>query len=149
MTNDLEELKKENERLIAELSNSKKVIANDHNKNYVDELLNKGILLPRQRDFAIELLDIASSYDNGEFVAFSEGESLTDKMKDFLAKQLPINLSMQTDNIDINLHKKPTIWRKEEEPLTAQRLDEKIKNYMRTYNVNYRTAFNEIISLGE
>ena len=149
MTNDLDELKKENERLIAELSENQKIVANASNTNYVEELLKKGVLLPRQRDFAIELLDIASNYDNGEFVAFSEGECLTDKIKDFLAKQQPVNLAMQTESIDLNLYKKPTVWRQGGEPFTPHQLDERIKNYMRTYNVNYRTAFNEIISSGE
>ena len=56
MTNDLDELKKENERLITELSENKKIVANANNTNYVEELLKKGVLLPRQQDFAIELV---------------------------------------------------------------------------------------------
>ncbi len=53
---------------------------------------------------------------------------------------------MQTESMDLSLYKKPTVWRREGESFTPQQLDERIKNYMRTYKVDYRTAFVEIIS---
>lgn len=138
---ELDKIKQENQRLNKELAESKKENIRIQNNLFINELMENGKLFPSQKDDAVTLLSLATDYDEGGVVYLNEGEKLADKVKALLNKLNIINLSMQTESIDIP--KKPTKWR-EEGKLSKDELDRKIQNFMRIYNLNYEQAFNII-----
>ncbi|MDP8079582.1 hypothetical protein [Phocoenobacter skyensis] len=143
MDKNIETSEEKNNRLIAELSQKQKDIQERENKIYIDELLKNGRLFPSQKDEALSILNMATGYDNEMVISLSEGESFESKIKSFLDKMTLINLSMQTTDLDINLNKKQSVWRNENEK-DPELLDLQIKTYMRNYNVNYKTAFEHL-----
>ncbi|MBN6064791.1 hypothetical protein [Aggregatibacter actinomycetemcomitans] len=141
---EIERLKSENQRLKQQLNQDEKA----KNEQFADELVNKGVLMPANKSQAVELLNYASDYDNGEVLNFSEGESLLSKVKQFLDSQPPrIHLHRELSADDGTIEQ--TTQYAENTPKDVIALDKRIRAYMHEKGVDYKTAFNEIHSTGE
>ncbi|WP_386695881.1 hypothetical protein [Lonepinella sp. MS14435] len=144
-------LSQENERLIAELSESKRKNLAYDNERYIDSLLNEGKIFPSQKDTALELLNYAGGYDNGGIVKFSEGENLQTKLKDFFDKLNPLQLTQQTEQMaiaelsSVDYESYRTKERLDIYKKNPFQLNKAIQQHMKMYNVDYKTAFNFIV----
>lgn len=141
---EIEHLKSENQRLKQQLNQDGKA----NNEQFANELVNKGVLMPANKSQAVELLNYAYDYDNGEVLNFNEGETLLNKLKQFLNNQpcrIHLHRELSADD-DIT---EPTAQYAENIPKDVIALDKKIRAYMHEKGVDYKTAFNEIHSTGE
>lgn len=140
---EIDRLKSENQRLKQQLNQDEKA----KNEQFANELVNKGVLMPANKLQAIELLNYAGDYDNGEALNFSEGETLLNKVKQFLEGQPRIYLHREL-SADDGMEEQTTQYA-ENTPKNVIALDKKIRAYMHEKGVDYKTAFNEIHSTGE
>lgn len=141
----IEQLKTENAQLKKQIAQSGEV----DNEKYVLDLVGKGVILPCAKDKAVELLNYASSYDNGEVMNFNEGESLLSKIKDLLASQpVFIHLNREISANDRYLQSEDTLQYASDTPKEAVALDKRIRIYMKENSVDYQTAFNALHQKG-
>lgn len=140
---EIERLKSENQRLKQQLNQDEKA----KNEQFANELVNKGVLMPANKPQAVELLNYACDYDNGEALNFSEGETLLNKVKQFLNSQPRIYLHREL-SADDGMAEQTTQYA-ENTPKDVIALDKKIRVHMYEKGVDYKTAFNEIHRIGE
>lgn len=136
---DIEQLKIENTRLKQQVKQNTKA----KNTEFVLDLVKKGILLPRTKEQAEELLNYACDYDEGEALLFNEGESFLSKLKIFLLNQSPIiHLNREISSDEGWQDATEGFQYAEETPKSAIQLDKAVRAYMKANNVDYKTAFN-------
>ncbi|MBE2893459.1 hypothetical protein [Spirabiliibacterium falconis] len=144
---EIDRLKAENEQLKAQLNQSK----NDGNANFIDDLIAQGKLIPKHRARSLELLNYANNFDNGETLTFSEGENLTQKIKDFF-QELPQVICFEeiatTERAATINDSASRVTYADDTPPEMIALDQEIRAYMGHHNTDYLTAFNIITKKG-
>lgn len=137
------ELQAENDRLrkqVAEMQRPK-------NEEFINGLISQGKFAPVAKEKALNLLNYAYSIDQGETLDFAEGETLLQKMQDFLNSQPKIvyfgeyatkERAIETDTMGsvVEYH--------EETPPELIELDQQIRAYARANSTDYKTALNII-----
>ncbi|MFP4793853.1 hypothetical protein [Pasteurella multocida] len=144
---DMEQLKAENERLRHLL------IQDEQGKNleFAESLIDEGRLAPVVKDKAVELLNYASGYDNGEKLEFSENESLSQKVKAFLKAQpaLVVFHEIATKERSATQDLAEMVQYSEDTPQEMIQLDQEIRIYAKVNKLSYLQAFNIITKKGK
>ncbi|MDP8100093.1 hypothetical protein [Pasteurella atlantica] len=125
-----------------------KELLKTQNEQFVNDLTRQFKLIPALKKQALELLNYATDFDNGETLCFSEGESLEQKMKAFLNGQPTVidnreictyefakKIGIVTGTVSYNEQYPKGI------PPEKIKLDKKIRAYMQQHNTDYQTAF--------
>ncbi|ERF77297.1 hypothetical protein [Gallibacterium anatis] len=120
------------------------------NEAFLDELVSQGKLAPRVKEQALKLLNYAESYDNGETLDFSDGESLSHIVKDYLSQQPQIIAFSEIatkENAPEALDYKLINYAKNT-PQEIIELDIQIREYAARNKISYSEAFNIITNKG-
>lgn len=143
---EITKLQAENDRLKAEnqfYKTGERQARKEQNAQYLDSLMSKGKLAPIAKEKAESLLNYASDYDNGETLDFSEGESLTQQVRDFLEAQ-PQTITfgeIATKEKAFSAESKEDVqYAKNTDPVRIE-LDQQIRRYMVQHNISYQKAF--------
>ncbi|MGY6089893.1 hypothetical protein [Avibacterium paragallinarum] len=142
----LNQLEAENARLKAQLRAEETA----KNEAFLNELVSQGKLAPRVKEQALKLLNYAESYDNGETLDFSEGESLSHIVKDYLSQQPQIIVFSEIatkENAPEDLERKAINYA-ENTPPEMIALDMQIREYAARNKLSYSDAFNIITNQG-
>ncbi|MEB3465648.1 hypothetical protein ROZ63_04720 [Pasteurella multocida] len=143
----MEQLKAENERL------RNLLIQDEQGKNleFAESLIDEGRLAPVVKDKAVELLNYASGYDNGEKLEFSENESLSQKVKAFLKAQpaLVVFHEIATKERAATQDFSEMVQYSEDTPQEMIQLDQEIRTYAKVNKLSYLQAFNIITKKGK
>ncbi|WP_052115929.1 hypothetical protein [Gallibacterium anatis] len=142
----LNQLEAENARLKSQLRAEETA----KNEAFLDELVSQGKLAPRVKEQALKLLNYAESYDNGETLDFSEGESLSHIVKDYLSQQPQIIAFSEIatkENAPEALDYKLINYAKNT-PQEIIELDIQIREYAARNKISYSEAFNIITNKG-
>lgn len=120
------------------------------NKQFIEDLICRGVLIPRLRDQAVELLNYATALDNGEELCFSEGESLSQKIQALLSEQPQvIAFSKFATKERVAKEQSNLTQYSEDTPPEMIELDQQIRTYMKQNNIDYTTAFEVITKKGK
>lgn len=142
----LNQLEAENARLKSQLRAEETA----KNEAFLDELVSQGKLAPRVKEQALKLLNYAESYDNGETLDFSDGESLSHIVKDYLSQQPQIIAFSEIatkENAPEALDYKLINYAKNT-PQEIIELDIQIREYAARNKISYSEAFNIITNKG-
>lgn len=122
-----------------------------NNERFIDSLINKGTLIPRLKNQAVELLNYATDFDNGEELCFSEGESLSQKIQALLNEQPQVICfeEVATKENAIGGEIVDIVKYSEDTPPEMIELDQQIRTYMQQNNTDYTTAFEIITKKGK
>lgn len=132
------QLQAENERLKAQARQARQ----SENAAFLDGLFQKGKLAPIARQQAESLLNYASDYDHGETLDFSEGDSLTQQVKDFLeAQPAVVSFGEFATAERAGVSKPHNVQYAENTDPAKISLDQKIRRYMEEHNTDYTRAF--------
>ncbi|HHT7891121.1 hypothetical protein [Pasteurella multocida] len=144
---DMEQLKAENERLRNLLMQDEQ----GKNLEFAESLIDEGRLAPVVKDKAVELLNYASGYDNGEKLEFSENESLSQKVKAFLKAQpaLVVFHEIATKERAATQDFAEMVQYSEDTPQEMIQLDQEIRTYAKVNKLSYLQAFNIITKKGK
>ncbi|HDR1227684.1 TPA: hypothetical protein QB248_001846 [Pasteurella multocida] len=147
MIEDMEQLKAENERLRYLLMQDEQ----GKNLEFAESLIDEGRLAPVVKDKAVELLNYASGYDNGEKLEFSENESLSQKVKAFLKAQpaLVVFHEIATKERAATQDFSEMVQYSEDTPQEMIQLDQEIRTYAKVNKLSYLQAFNIITKKGK
>jgi hypothetical protein len=138
---EIENLRLENERLKQQIKQENKL----KNEEFASELVKRGTLTPANKEQAVELLNYADDYDNGEVLNFNEGETLLTKLKNFLNNQKTLIHLNRELSADDGFESESGIQQyAENTPKQTVELDKKIRAYMQQHGVDYQTAFNAV-----
>ncbi|HHT7856862.1 hypothetical protein [Pasteurella multocida] len=143
----MEQLKAENERLRYLLMQDEQ----GKNLEFAESLIDEGRLAPVVKDKAVELLNYASGYDNGEKLEFSENESLSQKVKAFLKAQpaLVVFHEIATKERAATQDFSEMVQYSEDTPQEMIQLDQEIRIYAKVNKLSYLQAFNIITKKGK
>ncbi|HDR1038464.1 TPA: hypothetical protein QB307_000844 [Pasteurella multocida] len=143
----MEQLKAENERLRYLLMQDEQ----GKNLEFAESLIDEGRLAPVVKDKAVELLNYASGYDNGEKLEFSENESLSQKVKAFLKAQpaLVVFHEIATKERAATQDFSEMVQYSEDTPQEMIQLDQEIRTYAKVNKLSYLQAFNIITKKGK
>jgi hypothetical protein len=132
-------LKAENARLKAEVFKKETL-------EFTDSLIQAGKLAPIVRAKAIEILNYAEECDNAGVISFNEGESLVQKMREFLNLQPKVIefSEIATKERAVSGQSSDLVQYSEQTPADVIALDQQIRQCMKEKNVDYKTAFNII-----
>ncbi|MDP8079932.1 hypothetical protein [Phocoenobacter skyensis] len=99
------------------------------------------------KEQAVELLNYATAFDNGEELCFSEGESLSQKIQALLSEQPQVIMFSEfaTKERVADIEQTNIVQYSEDTPPEMIELDQQIRTYMQQNNTDYTTAF-EIIT---
>ncbi|MFU2048405.1 hypothetical protein ACLSZ3_06645 [Avibacterium gallinarum] len=142
----LNQLEAENARLKAKLRAEETA----KNEAFLDGLVSQGKLAPRTKEQALKLLNYAERYDNGEALDFSEGESLSNIVKDYLSQQpqiIEFREIATKENAPEDLERNAINYA-ENTPPEMIALDMQIREYAARNKTSYSEAFNIITSQG-
>ncbi len=132
-------LRAENERLKAQEKARQ-------NREFAEELVSIGKLAPIAKSKALEILSYAEECDRAGVINFNEGESMAQKVREFLALQ-PQILSFSefaTKERAFSGQNSNLVQYSENTPADVIELDQQIRQCMKEYHVDYKTAFNLI-----
>ncbi|WGE32279.1 peptidase [Actinobacillus genomosp. 2] len=139
---ELEKLKAENARLKNQLAiNEKGKIL-----HFAESLIRKGKLAPVAKENAVELLNFAERYDQGDFIEFGENESLLQKMQDFFNAQPQIIYFGEIATKERASEKQNENFVKyaENTPPEMIELDQEIRTYASVHKLSYSEAFDVV-----
>ncbi len=121
------------------------------NEQFIDGLICKGSLIPKLKDQAVELLNYATAFDNGEALCFSEDESLLQKIKALLSEQPQVIMFSEfaTKERVAGVEEVDIVHYSEDTPPEMVDLDQQIRTYMKQHNTDYTTAFEIITKKGK
>ena len=132
--------------LRAEIARLKAESVQKDTLEFTESLIKAGRLAPIARDKAVEILNYAEECDQAGVINFNEGESLAQKVREFLSLQPQIiefgeiatkenAVSKQTENF---------VQYAENTPQELIEFDKKIRSYAKVNNITYTEAFNII-----
>lgn len=132
-------LRAENEQLKAEERARK-------NLDFAEGLVSVGRLAPIAKGKALELLNYAEECDQAGVINFNEGESMAQKVREFLALQPKVVSfgEFATKERAVSGQSSDLVEYSEDTPANIIELDQQIRQCMKQNNVDYRTAFNLI-----
>ena len=132
-------LRAENEQLKAEERARK-------NLDFAEGLVSVGRLAPIAKGKALELLSYAEECDQAGVINFNEGESMAQKVREFLALQPKVVSfgEFATKERAVSGQSSDLVEYSEDTPANIIELDQQIRQCMKQNNVDYRTAFNLI-----
>ncbi|WP_040975390.1 hypothetical protein [Necropsobacter massiliensis] len=132
-------LRAENEQLKAEERTRK-------NLEFAEGLVSVGRLAPIAKAKALEILNYAEECDQAGIINFNEGESMAQKVREFLALQPKVVSfgEFATKERAVSGQSSDVVEYAENTPATVIELDQQIRHCMKQHNVDYSTAFNLI-----
>ena len=132
-------LRAENEQLKAEERARK-------NLDFAEGLVSVGRLAPIAKAKALEILNYAEECDQAGIINFNEGESMAQKVREFLALQPKVVSfgELATKERAVSGQTSDLVEYSENTPANVIELDQQIRQCMKQNNVDYRTAFNLI-----
>lgn len=136
---ELEKLKAENARLKNQLSENQI-------SDFTENLIKQGKLAPKVRKEAEAILHYAERIGKGETLDFNEGESLLQKVQDFLTAQPQIITfsEVATKENAVSKTEEDFIQYAENTPPEMIELDQKIRTYAKVNKISYTEAFDII-----
>ncbi len=132
-------LRAENEQLKTEERTRK-------NLEFAEGLVSVGRLAPIAKAKALEILNYAEECDQAGIINFNEGESMAQKVREFLALQPKVVSfgEFATKERAVSGQSSDLVEYSENTPANVIELDQQIRQCMKQNNVDYRTAFNLI-----
>lgn len=144
---EIDSLKAENSRLKQQIKQEEQRGTKAKNAEFALALINQGRLAPVARESAVELLNYATAYDNGETLDFAENETLLQKVQAFLQAQPTIieftEFATKEKAAPLN-HNEHFIEYADKTPPELIELDQKIRAYASQQGIDYKTAFSII-----
>lgn len=136
---EIKALRAENEQLKAEERTRK-------NLEFAEGLVSVGRLAPIAKAKALEILNYAEECDQAGIINFNEGESMAQKVREFLALQPKVVSfgEFATKERAVSGQSSDLVEYSENTPANVIELDQQIRQCMKQNNVDYRTAFNLI-----
>lgn len=136
---EIKALRAENEQLKAEERTRK-------NLEFAEVLVSVGRLAPIAKAKALEILNYAEECDQAGIINFNEGESMAQKVREFLALQPKVVSfgEFATKERAVSGQSSDLVEYSENTPANVIELDQQIRQCMKQNNVDYRTAFNLI-----
>lgn len=136
---EIKALRAENEQLKAEERMRK-------NLEFAEGLVSIGRLAPIAKAKALEILNYAEECDQAGIINFNEGESMAQKVREFLALQPKVVSfgEFATKERTVSGQSSDLVEYSENTPANVIELDQQIRQCMKQNNVDYRTAFNLI-----
>lgn len=136
---EIKALRAENEQLKAEERTRK-------NLEFAEGLVSVGRLAPIAKAKALEILNYAEECDQASIINFNEGESMAQKVREFLALQPKVVSfgEFATKERAVSGQSSDLVEYSENTPANVIELDQQIRQCMKQNNVDYRTAFNLI-----
>lgn len=136
---EIKALRAENEQLKAEERTRK-------NLEFAEGLVSVGRLAPIAKAKALEILNYAEECDQAGIINFNEGESMAQKVREFLALQPKVVSfgEFATKERAVSGQSSDLVEYSENTPANVIELDQQILQCMKQNNVDYRTAFNLI-----
>lgn len=136
---ELNALRAENDQLKAQERERK-------NLEFAEGLVSVGRLAPVAKAKAIEILNYAEECDRSGIINFNEGESMAQKVREFLALQPKVVSfgEFATKERAVSGLASDVVEYAENTPATVIELDQQIRQCMKQHNVDYSTAFNLI-----
>ena len=136
---EIKALRVENEQLKAEERTRK-------NLEFAEGLVSVGRLAPIAKAKALEILNYAEECDQAGIINFNEGESMAQKVREFLALQPKVVSfgEFATKERAVSGQSSDLVEYSENTPANVIELDQQIRQCMKQNNVDYRTAFNLI-----
>lgn len=137
-------LQAENDRLRAENEAHRaeaRKMQQAENAEFLERLMSQGKLAPIAKAKAESLLNYASDYDNGDTLNFSDGESLTQQVKDFLNAQPQFMIfgEIATKERAMNAEPPAVEYADNADPERIE-LDQRIRRYMAQHKISYTDA---------
>ena len=136
---ELNALRAENDQLKAQERERK-------NLEFAEGLVSVGRLAPVAKAKAIEILNYAEECDRSGIINFNEGESMAQKVREFLALQPKVVSfgEFATKERAVSGLASDVVEYAENTPAAVIELDQQIRQCMKQHNVDYSTAFNLI-----
>jgi len=136
---EIKALRAENEQLKAKERTRK-------NLEFAEGLVSVGRLAPIAKAKALEILNYAEECDQAGIINFNEGESMAQKVREFLALQPKVVSfgEFATKERAVSGQSSDLVEYSENTPANVIELDQQIRQCMKQNNVDYRTAFNLI-----
>lgn len=136
---EIKALRAENEQLKAEERTRK-------NLEFAEGLVSVGRLAPIAKAKALEILNYAEECNQAGIINFNEGESMAQKVREFLALQPKVVSfgEFATKERAVSGQSSDLVEYSENTPANVIELDQQIRQCMKQNNVDYRTAFNLI-----
>ncbi|OOF82937.1 peptidase [Rodentibacter ratti] len=132
--------------LRAEIARLKAESVQKDTLEFTEGLIKAGRLAPIAREKAVEILNYAEECDQAGVINFNEGESLAQKVREFLSLQPQIIQFGEFATKENAPHSQDKDWAEYSEHTPAEiiMLDQQIRQCMRENHVDYKTAFNLI-----
>lgn len=132
--------------LKAEIARIKTESAQKDALEFTEALIKAGRLAPIAREKAVEILNYAEECDQAGAINFNEGESLAQKVRDFLSLQPQIIHfgEFATKERAVSGQNSDLVQYSENTPADVIALDQQIRQCMKEHHVDYKTAFNLI-----
>lgn len=132
--------------LRAEIARLKAESVQKDTLEFTEGLIKAGRLAPIAREKAVEILNYAEECDQAGVINFNEGESLAQKVREFLSLQPQIIQFSEIATKENAPSGQANDWAEYSEHTPAEMimLDQRIRQCMRENHVDYKTAFDLI-----
>ncbi|OOF49983.1 peptidase [Rodentibacter genomosp. 1] len=132
--------------LKAEIARLKAESAQKDTLEFTESLIDSGRLAPVVREKAVEILNYAEECDQAGVINFNEGESLAQKVREFLSLQPQIIQfgEFATKERAVSGQSNDLVEYAENTPADVIALDQQIRQCMKEHHIDYKTAFNLI-----
>lgn len=132
--------------LRAEIARLKAESVQKDTLEFTEGLIKAGKLAPIAREKAVEILNYAEECDQAGVINFNEGESLAQKVREFLSLQPQIIQfgEFATKERAVSGQSSDLVQYSENTPEDVITLDQQIRQCMKKHHVDYKTAFNLI-----